>query len=155
MVDVCETSNPYEAGISFHVGNVVRILLHTSRATFKIGSIEAQTRPAIKLRQVHFLYDERGSPIAYATWAFLEPSTGSELVEDGSRFLHFSEWNEGTELWIMDFVAPFGHALKLAQHLRRGPLKGYGIVNWSRERRCGQRSHIRRQVQDTLSPRCR
>nr|WP_244171299.1 toxin-activating lysine-acyltransferase [Xanthomonas populi] len=54
----------------------------------------------------------------YALWAYLTPETASHLVLQDPPFLPISDWNEGDQLWILDFVAMPGHHRRLARALR-------------------------------------
>lgn len=100
------------------LGSVARVLLETPRRQFSLGAIAVQVLPAIQLGQIAFCFDGRARPVGYATWAFLTERVAMELEADPTRVLHVSEWNEGSVLWIMDFVAPMGHALELARTVR-------------------------------------
>lgn len=101
------------------LGSVARVLLETSRRQYSLGAIAVQVLPAIRLGQIAFCFDGRGRPVGYATWAFLTETVAMELEVDPARILHVSEWNEGSVLWIMDFVAPMGHALELGRLVRK------------------------------------
>jgi hemolysin-activating ACP:hemolysin acyltransferase len=72
--------------------------------------------PAIKHRQIQILYNERNYPIAYLTWAFLSLDVEQRIINDPSASLHESEWNEGKNLWVLDFVAPYGNMLNLVRY---------------------------------------
>src|SRR5947208_2508934 len=65
--------------------------------------------PAIAHRQIGFAFDEKGRPIAYWTWALLAEDVAERLRVDPRGLLHESEWNEGDQCWIIDFVAQFGY----------------------------------------------
>lgn len=100
------------------LGSVARVLLETPRRQLSLGAIAVQVLPAIQLAQIAFCFDGRGRPVGYATWAFVTERVAMELEVDPARVLHVSEWNEGSILWVMDFVAPMGHASELARVVR-------------------------------------
>lgn len=110
--------NQRELELSANFGSALRVLLGTERKLFKLASISIQLVASIKMNQIFVLYNERGAPVAYAVWAFLSDEVSTEMAANESRLLHCSEWNEGLNLWLMDFVAPFGHARELAAKLR-------------------------------------
>ena len=60
--------------------------------------------PAVLLNQIYFFYDLGGNLMGYMTWAMLAEDTECRLLNDPDVLFHFSEWNEGERLWIMDFV---------------------------------------------------
>jgi len=104
--------------ISFEFGAILRLLSATDRRDLRLGSIEAQLIQPIRLRQVEIVYGARQLPLAYASWAFVTEEVATRLAADPEFLLHPSEWNEGTLLWIMDFVALRSRALPLARALR-------------------------------------
>jgi cytolysin-activating lysine-acyltransferase len=73
-------------------------------AQYPIASFPAWIEPAILLDQIHILYDPQGQVVGYVTWAFLASDAEERLMHDPEVLLHISEWNEGTRLWILDFV---------------------------------------------------
>lgn len=135
--------NQMQLQLSCHVGSLVQILLNTERKTFKLASIALQTMPAIRVNQVCVIRNERDEPIGYALWAFVSDEVASEMVANPDRLLHYSEWNEGLNLWIIDFVALPGFARLLASTLRNGPLKSFDRFHGIRTRTDGS---IRRVV---------
>jgi len=74
--------------------------------------------PAISHRQICFAFDEGGAPLAFWTWAFLEPATAKSMLQLPETSLHIAEWGEGTDLWLIDFVAPRGRVGDLAWHMK-------------------------------------
>lgn len=83
----------------------------------------------IALDQVQvFFHASSYEPVGYVTWAWLTPEVEQRWLGDPSVILHYSEWNEGERLWIMDFVAPFGHAGDIARHLRRHGFAGHTLA---------------------------
>jgi cytolysin-activating lysine-acyltransferase len=110
--------NQRELELSANFGSALRVLLGTDRKLFKLASISIQLVASIKMNQMFVLYNERGAPVAYAVWAYLSDQVSTEMAANESRLLHCSEWNEGLNLWLIDFVAPFGHARELASKLR-------------------------------------
>ena len=58
--------------------------------------------PLARLKQLRVFKDEDGYSAAYLAWAFLSPSTLEDLAEGCRDQLHISEWNEGTQLVVLD-----------------------------------------------------
>lgn len=100
------------------LGFVHQILFRTPRRALNIASVYLWIWPAIRLRQIVFLIDARNVPIGYATWSYLSEENSLRMERDEVRYLEIGEWNEGTNLWITDFVAPKGHVRRLARVLR-------------------------------------
>lgn len=75
---------------------------------YPIACIPLWLEPAIRHRQIHFFLDNAGFPVGYLTWAWLATDTEKRLQYDPTVLLHISEWNEGDNLWILDFVLVSG-----------------------------------------------
>lgn len=134
------------------------VLFDTGRGRFSIASAVIWIMPAIRHRQIVFLFDNRGKPVAYATWAFVSDAVLEALRADRVAALEPTEWNEGLNLWIVDIVAmpgcirplmrrlrqAVGAAAPEAHGLRRGP--DGNIVRQIRVRR--PRSDLRQALQE-------
>lgn len=64
---------------------------------------------AISVEQIKLYFARDGQPVAYASWALLAEEVERRIARLGFPLLHVSEWNEGSLLWIVDLVAPYGH----------------------------------------------
>jgi hemolysin-activating ACP:hemolysin acyltransferase len=84
--------------------------------------------PAIALRQVAFDFDVHGVPRALIAWAYLTETVSAELTANPWRELHVSEWNEGTELWIVALLGSPDGACRLLRRMLRGRLSGFSRV---------------------------
>jgi hemolysin-activating ACP:hemolysin acyltransferase len=73
---------------------------------------------AIRNGNLKIYHNVDGVPVAYVVWAHLMPQSVPKLLRNGPPSLHPSEWNEGTEAWIVDFVAPSGHIKYILADLR-------------------------------------
>lgn len=71
---------------------------------YPIACITLWIEPAIRHEQIHFFRGDRDHVIGYLTWARLTEETAYRLVHDPQVILHISEWNEGDQLWIIDFL---------------------------------------------------
>ena len=85
---------------------------------FQLACITLWIEPAIRHRQILFVFNEYEKPIGYCTWAFLAPDVEKRWLHDPQVLLHECEWNEGNNLWIMDFCAPLGRVPEILRHLR-------------------------------------
>jgi cytolysin-activating lysine-acyltransferase len=92
------------SALSAAYGDIFRILKQTHYRKLSVFTIDANITPPIRLGQYHLIHNDRGIPMAYATWAFLS-SDNIEMMKSGDdRPLHISEWNEGTHLFINGFI---------------------------------------------------
>ncbi|WP_052689302.1 toxin-activating lysine-acyltransferase [Xanthomonas albilineans] len=100
------------------VGKAIQLLMRTDRKKFSIAATYMWLWPAIRLGQIMTLRNSRGLWVAYATWAYLSPEIAARRWNSDPPYLHLSEWNEGSELWLIDFVAPFGNVRELSKLLK-------------------------------------
>ncbi len=101
------------------MGFVAGLLVSTDRATLSVASLDAWLRVPIRLGQILLMFGERGTPLAYASWAYVTPETAARLGRGAAPAPE--DWNDGTLLWIVDIVAPHGNARALIAALRTGP----------------------------------
>lgn len=65
------------------------------------------------------LYDD-GYPVGLVTWAWTSDKDLREFYRAGRNWPRdIAAWGSGTNLVLVDFIAPFGHGRKLAFALRR------------------------------------
>jgi|GEM_PF-4150239 hemolysin-activating ACP:hemolysin acyltransferase len=84
--------------------------------------IPAHILPAIQLDQIMFAFDQAGLPVGLVSWAYLADDVHNALLVDAWRPLHISEWNEGSNLWIMTLLAKRGSAYFTFRSALRGGL---------------------------------
>jgi len=100
------------------IGAVVSLMLQNKRYQFyPMACLIHWIHTPIILDQIKLFYNEKGNPVGYLTWAYLAPDVEEKWVNDPKAMLHISEWNEGEELWIMDFMAPTGFAKVMLNHV--------------------------------------
>lgn len=71
---------------------------------YPIICIPLWIEPAVRHEQIHFFRDASNSVRGYVTWAWLAEDAGHRFINDPEILLHISEWNEGEQLWIVDFL---------------------------------------------------
>jgi hypothetical protein len=76
------------------------------------------------------LFNPRGEPVAYATWAFLTNECGERIVRDPGYVLHPSERNEGdkaAERWpLQRVIKALPPAARAAVRLSHRPYRDAG-----------------------------
>ena len=100
------------------LGIAAQLLVDTDRDRLSIASLIAWLATPIKLGQILFLTSWERIPLGFATWAYLAPPTLERMASGRQDLPLLEDWNEGAELWLVDLVAPFGHAAELIKHLR-------------------------------------
>ena len=77
-------------------------------ASYPIASLNAWLLPPARVGQLKIFKDYSGNLIGYMTWALLSEEVERRWLREDSTLWHISEWNEGTRLWIVDFVSLHG-----------------------------------------------
>jgi hemolysin-activating ACP:hemolysin acyltransferase len=121
------SENQGERASSALLGHALRVLSMSDLNQVSTAEVIRRLWPPILLKQVEFLYDSKGIPVAFATWAFVDDLTRESLADP--RFeLHLSEWNAGNLLCLMDLVASGGHLTPMIRRLRRRHAKEHRVV---------------------------
>jgi cytolysin-activating lysine-acyltransferase len=107
------------------IGFATQIFWRSRMAPAQSWLIPTYMVPAIALRQAEFDFGANGMPEAVIGWAFLSEAVSQELARNPWRQLHTSEWNEGTELWILALLGGPGKAAPLLRRVLRGRLGGF------------------------------
>ncbi|MDA7705621.1 toxin-activating lysine-acyltransferase [Rickettsiales bacterium] len=100
------------------IGQIASLMLASKvHKKYLIDDIGAMFLPAIHLNQFRIYKNNNGDPIGIITWAFLSDKN-QENYQKGLRSLKLEDWKSGDNGWIMDFIAPFGHAKQIIKDLR-------------------------------------
>lgn len=110
--------SPEHEALSARYGAAIHLFSSVSRRRHNtLADVHKRLWPAIKLKQSLFLYDHSGVAIAYASWAFLSDDVSNFIIADNNYELDIGDWNEGEQLWIIDFFSPYGDAHLLKRKL--------------------------------------
>ena len=101
-------------------GEVFSIYLaskHHSACT--INEMAAWVLPAIHFNQFR-IYRQGKRPVAWVSWARMSEEDGVAYINGRGDFkFRMKTWTGGDQIWFIDFIAPFGHALKVSYDLKR------------------------------------
>ena len=122
------------------LGHAMYMLNSTERSKLSLSAIEAWLRLPIRLDQIILLFGTNKTPEGYLTWAFVTAETATRLADGSGRPPFPEEWNDGTILWIVDVVAPFGQLQALAKAARSHFADRYGTFAYA-DRRSGKMRH--------------
>ncbi|WP_252836342.1 toxin-activating lysine-acyltransferase [Ciceribacter sp. RN22] len=73
--------------------------------------------PAIHFNQFRIYHDAKGRAVGWISWAYMTAEEGQGYMAGNFDF-GTETWIGGEHLWFIDFIAPYGHALKIAADLR-------------------------------------
>ena len=81
-----------------------------------IGSIHQWLLPAIMHKQYR-LYHVGKKPVGLVTWAWMSKDVETAYVRNTAS-LQPKDWKSGDHGWILDYIAPFGDAKRIASDLK-------------------------------------
>lgn len=105
--------NPFTYSEAALLGFAAGLVAGSARARLSVAALDAWLRPAIALGQIAMRFGERNMPLGFVTWAYVMPEDVDSFGRRGGRPPDPEEWNAGTELWIVDVMAPYGGAFGL------------------------------------------
>jgi len=101
------------------VGQITLLMLSSEvHKNYLIDDIGAMFLPAIHLNQFRLYKNKDGDPIGLVTWAFLNDDLDKKYQKGGVK-LKLEDWKSGYNGWIVDFIAPYGHARQIVKDLRQ------------------------------------
>ena len=99
------------------LGEVVSLMLASNlHRDYLVNDIGSVFLPPIDWNQFR-IYHQGERPIAFVSWAWLSEEVEHAYLHS-DRNLTPNDWNSGSNGWIIDFIAPFGHATKIVSDLR-------------------------------------
>jgi hemolysin-activating ACP:hemolysin acyltransferase len=99
-----------------------------------VTALMRQVNIAISTEQIKVYFNNYGECMGYVVWALLAPDVESRFF-NGDLSLQLVEWNEGTSLWIIDFLVPRGSLKYVLRDLRDDVFKDHSTVTYFRVKR--------------------
>jgi cytolysin-activating lysine-acyltransferase len=100
------------------IGEITSLLLLSPvHRKFQVRDIADIILPAIDLGQYRIYRNAKRQPIAFVTWGYFDEKTEQEYL-NGKTVLSEKELKSGDILYMLDFIAPYGHAKKVINDLR-------------------------------------
>lgn len=99
----------------FHLllGEVTSLLMVSKvHRKFQVRDIADIIMPALNLNQFKIYRNKNKQPIGLVTWARFSDAVEKEYLS-GKVVLSESELQSGNQIYITDFIAPFGHTKKI------------------------------------------
>lgn len=101
------------------LGSVAWLWMHSkSHRNFPLHTLPVLLLPAIKNRQF-IVASEAGRPVFYLSWANLSLEAEQRYLANSPLLMPDADWNCGDRMWILDWVAPFGHTKVMSQILKQ------------------------------------
>ena len=98
------------------LGSAVWLWMHSAvHRDAPINVLPAVLLPAIKNGQF-VLAMQAGRPVFYLSWASLSEDAEARYLSSPPERMPEADWTSGDRIWLLDWVAPFGHT-RIARHL--------------------------------------
>jgi cytolysin-activating lysine-acyltransferase len=93
------------------IGAVLWLWTHSKiHSEIPIGFLPNLLFPAI-VNQQFVLVLEQDQPVFYLSWAYLSEESEYSYIHEPKKLMKFEDWVGGERMWILDWVAPFGHTV--------------------------------------------
>lgn len=73
---------------------------------------------AIESGQYRIFFDSYARPLAYCSWARVQPRQSALLLKHGPEVMNGSSWSSGPHAWVIDLFAHEGSLSAVMDHLR-------------------------------------
>jgi len=102
-------------------GSASWLWLHSERhRNIPLHTLATLLLPAIKQRKF-VMVSEGGRPVFYMSWADMDEQAEARYLRHSPEQMRSEDWDSGQRMWILDWIAPFGHS-KLMTRLVRNRL---------------------------------
>src|SRR4051812_31968767 len=99
------------------LGEITWLMTQSPRhRTIPLGDLEWLVMPAILLRQFRIFYKGE-QPVGVALWALVDEMV-AKRVDAGDNRLSAVEWKSGSNIRIVELVAPFGGAAEMRERIK-------------------------------------
>ncbi|OIO12607.1 MAG: toxin-activating lysine-acyltransferase [Gallionellaceae bacterium CG1_02_60_325] len=100
------------------LGSAAWLWMHSAQhRDFPLHTLPVLLLPAIKNRQF-VVASEAGRPVFYLSWANLDIEAEQRYLANNPLLMAEADWNSGDRMWILDWVAPFGHTRAMSRLVR-------------------------------------
>lgn len=101
------------------LGAAVWLWMHSkSHREMPLRTLSTLLLPAIKRRQF-ILAAEAGRAVFYLSWANLSPEAERRYLQRHPLCMPEADWGSGNRMWLLDWIAPFGHSRVMQRLLAR------------------------------------
>jgi len=101
------------------LGSAIWLWMHSRQhRDAPLHTLSVLLLPAIKRRQF-ILVAEAGRPVFYLSWANLSVEAEQRYLRNSPLLMPEEDWDSGERMWILDWIAPFGHTRAMSRLLER------------------------------------
>ncbi len=100
-------------------GDIMTLMLNSpTHLNYKIQHFNNIVLPPVQLNQYRIYHDAKKRPVGFVSWAMLSKEAEDKFLNHATP-LTLEEWASGDKIYIMEFIAPYGHAQKIAADLKK------------------------------------
>ncbi|MEZ5692023.1 MAG: toxin-activating lysine-acyltransferase [Rickettsiales bacterium] len=101
------------------LGDILTLMTASSaHADYKIKHFSEVVLPPVQLNQYRIYHDASNRPVGFVSWAKFSKEVEDKFLNE-SKPLTLEEWASGDIIYIMEFIAPFGHAKRIISDLKK------------------------------------
>ncbi|MDD5388468.1 MAG: toxin-activating lysine-acyltransferase [Gallionellaceae bacterium] len=101
------------------LGSAVWLWMHSGQhRDAPLHTLSVLLLPAIKRRQF-ILVAEASQPVFYLSWAELSAEAEQRYLRNSPLLMPEADWHSGERMWLLDWIAPFGHTRAMSRLLER------------------------------------
>ena len=107
------------------VGDVLSLIaLSNFYHHWKMHKIKKVFVPPLQIGQFRIWY-HNSQPCGFCSWAWVSDEV-LERLQDGGYLLEPQDWQSGKNLWIADWISPFGRTREMVRSMRHYVTKTFG-----------------------------
>lgn len=100
-------------------GSAVWLWMHSAaHRDAPLHTLNTLLLPAFRHRQF-VLGTEQGKPVFYLAWASLSAEAEQRYLRNPAVCMPQEDWASGDRMWVLDWVAPFGHTRVMSRLVTR------------------------------------
>ena len=117
------------------LGDILFLVAHSQmHHHFKMHKIKTIFIPPVRYGQYRVFYMD-SKPYGFGTWAWVSDEILHKLQNE-NYLLEPNEWQSGKNLWLADWVSPFGKTREMVKamkdYLKKNDAKDVNIAQWYR-----------------------
>jgi cytolysin-activating lysine-acyltransferase len=114
----CEQTGPPSKTVAQVLGEITWLMTQSPRhKAVPLGDLEWLLMPALLLRQFRIFYKGE-QPVGVALWALADDLV-TKRIDANNKRLAAVEWKNGTNMRIIDIIAPFGGEAEMLQQIAK------------------------------------
>ena len=101
------------------LGDIITLMTQSpAHADYKISHLSKVVLPPVQLNQYRIYHNAKKEPVGFVSWAMLSKEAEKQFLNE-SKPLTLEQWASGDIVYIMEFIAPYGHALKIIKDMQQ------------------------------------